>query len=136
MAYNAIIHGANGILYWGMKYTPQPSSFISNLYKVTNELSDMLEILSTPDSDIQINKRYHELMYSVDAGVELIVKEVNSNVYLLTVNSDKNPVKVSLSNIGRYESARVLKENRTITLENGEFTDTYKPFDVHIYELK
>ncbi len=70
MAYNAIVHGANGIVYWGTNYTPQPSPFINNLNRVTKELSEMQEVLSAKTSTNNIKQEYHELGYSVDEGIE------------------------------------------------------------------
>ncbi len=135
MAFNAIIHGATGILYWGSSYTPQPSSCISDLNKVTGELAKMQEILAANNTELNITKKYHELRYSVDTGIEILSKKINDKFYLLTVNSDKNPVKISLTGLDKYKNANVLNEARTVTIENGELTDLYEPFDVHIYEL-
>ena len=135
MAYNAIVHGANGIIYWGTNYTPQPSPFMDDLNKVTRELAEMQEVLAAPAIDLNIKKEYHELMYSVDAGVEIMVKKVGGKIYLLTVNSDKNPVKVTLDGLMNFSVASVLKENRTVKIEHGKLTDAYQPFGVHIYEL-
>ncbi len=137
MAYNAIIHGVVGINYWGMSYTPQPSEFMDNLNKVTRELSDMQPVLSSREYDMGIEKVYHEMRYSVDAGIEVLTKKVGDSIYLLTVNSDKNPVKVTLKGLpGNIKTAEVLKENRMVDINNGELTDLYKPFDTHIYKLK
>lgn len=135
MAYNAIISGANGIIYWGTNYTPQPSPFINNLNKVTKELAEMQNVLAAPTVKLNIKKEYHELMYSVDTGVEILVKEVDGKTYLLAVNSDKNPVKVTLDGLTKFGGASVLKENRNLKVENGKLTDTFNPFDVHIYKL-
>jgi len=41
-----------------------------------------------------------------------------------------------LSGLDDFNSAAVLEENRTVAVQNGQFMDTYKPFDVHVYELK
>ncbi len=135
MAYNAIVHGANGIIYWGTNYTPQPSKFMNDLNEVTKELSEMQDILAAPSINLNIKKEYHELMYSVDTGVEFIAKNVNGKTYLISVNSDKNPVKVTFSGLINFKSARVLKENRNFEVNQGQFTESYKPFDVHIYKL-
>ena len=56
MAYNAIIHGANGIVYWGMSYTPQPSEFWTNLKKVTKEVGGLEEVLSAKTIPVDIKK--------------------------------------------------------------------------------
>ena len=136
MAYNAIVHGATGILYWGSNYTPQPSPFIDDLNKVTRELARMQEILSATNIELDIRKEYHELGYSVDTGIEILSKKVNDTYYLISVNSDKNPVKVSLTGLDKFIKANVLSEGRTVTIEIGKLTDSFEPFDVHIYELK
>ena len=135
MAYNAIVHGANGILIWGTNYTPQPSAFISDLNKVTKELAKMQEVLAAKTTTNNIKFEYHELGYSVDTGIEFITKEIEGKTYLISVNSDKNPVEVTISGLNKYKTAKVLTENRTTLIRTGQFTDEYKPFDVHIYKL-
>jgi len=135
MAYNAIVHGANGIVYWGTNYTPQPSPFINNLNRVTKELSEMQEVLSAKTSTNNIKQEYYELGYSVDAGVEFITKEINGKTYVISVNSDKNPVKITFSNLNKFKAVKVLTENRNIDISNGKLTDKYEAFGVHIYEL-
>ena len=135
MAYNAIVHGANGILYWGTNYTPQPSDFMDALNKVTKELAELQTVLASETIDLDIEKEYHELRYSIDSGIEFIVKNLNSKTFLITVNSDKNPVKVSFKNLTGFSKASVLNENRNLDIIDANFTDSYKPFDVHIYEI-
>ena len=135
MAYNAIVHGATGILYWGSNYTPQPSPFMDDLNRVTMELSEFQDILSAETITMNIKKQYHELMYSVDTGIEIMIKDVDGKRFMLTVNSDKNPVKVSLAGLDKYDKANVLSEDRTLSIEKGKLTDYFEPFDVHIYEL-
>ena len=136
MAYNAIVHGATGILYWGSNYTPQPSPFMDDLNKVCSELAGMQEILATRSVELYITKEYHELGYSIDTGIETLAKRVNDQYYLITVNSDKNRVKVSLSGLDQFEKAIVLNEERTVVINEGKLTDSFEPFDVHIYKLR
>jgi hypothetical protein len=135
MAYNAIIHGTIGINYWGMSYTPQPSPFMNDLNRLTRELAGMQHVLSARTLEMRIEKTYHELGYSVDTGVEILAKLVDGVTYLITANSDKNPVRVSLSGLDAITTAAVLNEDRTISTVSGELTDDYKPFDVHVYRL-
>ncbi len=55
---------------------------------------------------------------------------------MLTVNSDKNPVKVTFSGLVGFDETAVLSEDRKVKIVDGKFTDSYKPFDVHIYKIK
>jgi hypothetical protein len=136
MAYNAVIHGAIGINYWGVTYTPQPSPFMDDLNRLTRELAGVRHVLSARTLEMRIEKTYHELGYSVDTGVEILAKLVDGVTYLITANSDKNPVRVSLSRLDAFKTAVVLNEDRTISTVSGELTDDYKPFDVHVYRLE
>ena len=135
MAYNAIIHGATGLVYWGTAYTPQPSLFWADLKRVTRELGNMQNILAAKSMNLKIDKIYHELGHSVDSGVEILIKKYNNKTYLLTANADKNSIKVTFKLPIKFTKGKVLSENRTIQIKDGELTDKYKPFDVHIYEL-
>ena len=136
MAFNAIIHGAVGIKYWGMSYTPQPSGFMDDLNRVTRELADLQPVLSARKTKINFELVYHELGHSIDSGVEILSKQVNGKRYLITANADKNPVRVSLRGLDKFNNAKVLNENRRVSIQSGSLTDDYKPFDVHIYELE
>lgn len=135
MAYNAIIHGATGINYWGHAYTPQPSPFWSDLKSVVSELASIQDILAERTKDMHIVNIYHEMGHSVDAGVEVMIKKARGHYYLFAANADKNPVKVSITGFGREKNAEVLFENRSLQIEDRKLTDTFKPFDVHIYKL-
>ena len=135
MAYNAIVHGANGILIWGTNYTPQPSNFIDDLYTVTRELEKMQEVLASRSTSNDIEIEYHELGFSVDSGIEFITKEINGDTYLISVNSDKNPVRVTISGLDKFKSIEVIKENRTLNISDGKITEDFKPFGVHIYKI-
>ena len=136
MAYDAIIHGANGILYWGTAYTPQPSAFWTNLKKVVRELADLQNVLAAGTEPLRVVKTYHETGHSIDAGVEFIAKKAGNDVYLLSANADKNPVKITFSGLTDFSRVRVLNENRSLLIKNGGFTDSYEPFAVHVYTLE
>lgn len=136
MAYHSIIHGANGINYWGMDYTPQPSQFMEDLYKVTKELAEMQPVLSARSYPLSLSKTYLETGHSVDSGVEILAKKVNGDLYLLTVNADKNPVKITLGNFESFQAVEVLGEGRFVPVLNGEITLTYQPFESHILKFK
>ncbi len=65
----------------------------------------------------------------------LSTKEINGKTYVISVNSDKNPVKITFSNLNKFKAVKVLTENRNIDISNGKLTDKYEAFGVHIYEL-
>jgi hypothetical protein len=96
----------------------------------------MQDVLSSKTIFVNFEKEYFELGNSVDVGIETIFKKVRNNYYLIAVNSDKNMVKVKIGGLSKFMHATVLKEDRSLALVAGNLTDTFKPFDVHIYKLK
>jgi len=135
MAYQAIIHGASGILYWGLHRTPHDAPFWEALQRTVRELAALLDVLSARSLRTPLGTVYHELGHSVDRGVEVLAKEHDGRMYLLACNADKNPVRVTISRLGGADSAEVIGEGRTVAVDTRGLTDDFAPFDVHVYAL-
>lgn len=136
MAYQSIVHGANGILYWGSYFTPQPSDAWSNILRVASELGALDEVLAAPSKAMAVEVGYHEIGHSVDDGVRWIAKEVEGATYLIAVNEDRYPAKATLSGLEGFARAVVVDEDREVAVEGGALTDMWKRFDVHVYRLE
>lgn len=135
MAFQSAIKGANGIIYWGTAYTPQPSQCWSDLKRVVRELADLAGPLAERSSGLALEIDYHELGRSVDDGVQFLAKEHDGNLYLFTCNADKNPCRATLSGLDGWTNCTVLHEDRNVSIENGAITDDWKRFDVHVYRF-
>ncbi len=135
MAFQALIHGANGLMYWGSYHTPQPSQCWTDIKRVVREVADLSGPLAEPSDPIKPAVDYLEMGRDVDAGIQCVAKRHKGKLYLFTCNADKNPCKAVLSGFGPATACKVLNENRTLPIENGAITDTWRRFDVHIYEL-
>jgi len=135
MAFQALIKGANGIIYWGSTYTPQPSDAWTGIKRVVREVADLSPILSTRTAPISLTVDYHEMGHSVDDGVQWMTKESGGKLYVFTCNADKNACKATVAGLGGWSSCEVLNEERTIPVENASITDQWRRFDVHIYRF-
>jgi hypothetical protein len=136
MAFQSIIHGANGLMYWGTAYTLQPSQAWSDLKATVREVADLGPVLAERTVDVPIEATYHETGHSVDDGVQWIVKDHGEARYLLTCNADRYACRATLSGLGEWSQAVALNEDRSIPVENGAFTDGWARFDVHLYRLE
>lgn len=136
MAFQAIIKGANGIVYWGSHTLPQPSQTWTDIKRVTREVADMGPVLAERTDPLAVTTDYHEMGHSVDDGIQSLAKLHDGKLYVLTCNADKNICKATLAGLGAWANCTVLNENRTLPVENGSITDTWRRFDVHVYELK
>lgn len=133
MAFNALIHGANGIIYWGSFTLPNPCQAWDDIKRVTREVADLSKPLATRTVQTKIEADYHELGHSVDDGVQWMAKEEGGKLYLFTCNADKNRCKATLSGLDGWKTCTVSGENRTLPVENGTVTDSWRRFDVHVY---
>jgi hypothetical protein len=138
MAFQSLIKGANGLVYWGTYYTPQPSGFWSDLKRVVREVADLNGPLSERDAALNLEVTYREIGHSVDDGIQVLCKEFDDKLYVFTCNADKNPVEATLRGFGaEWKKCRVLNETRKSepSLTDGSLGDRWKRFDVHVYEL-
>lgn len=135
MAYSAIIHGANGLLWWGSHYTPQPSQAWNDLTTVTRELAQLKQVLASRTVPLELDIEYHEMGHSVDDGVQWIVKDLDDARYLITGNADRYPCKATIAGLGDWKHCEVVNESREVPIEDGVLTDTWRRFDVHVYRL-
>jgi hypothetical protein len=135
MAFQSLIHGANGIIYWGSYYTPQPSDCWDGINRVVREIADLSGPLTERRTNLPIGITYHEMGRSVDDGIQWLAKEHEGRFYLFTCNADKNPCKATLAGFGEWQSCEVVNESRSLPLVDGAMTDSWKPFDVHVYRF-
>lgn len=136
MAFQSLIKGANGIVYWGSDFTPQPSEAWDNIKRVTREVADLKEALVAPAPDLEIEPVYEEMGHSVDDGVQLMVRDFGGHRYVFTCNADGNKCKATLSGLGEWKKCTVLNEGRELPVNGGAITDEWRRFAVHVYRLE
>ena len=135
MAYDAVINGVDGILYWGTHTMPQPSPQWDGIKRVAKELSTLTPVLLAPTIQRNISIDYEEMGFSIDKGVEILTKYHDNKVYLIMANTTVGPVKATFSHLSNVHTDKlnVLFENRTVTLTSGMFVDEFIPYGVHVY---
>jgi hypothetical protein len=135
MAYQAVVHGANGIIYWGLNYTPVNAPVWTDLKAVMGEFSELKEELANRPASLALKLEYHDTGHSLDRGVEWIAKPGRDSVVLIAVNADRNPVDLTFHGLDRFRSCRLLFESSRPNLVNGRLRATFAPFDVRVYRL-
>ncbi|MCE1199933.1 MAG: hypothetical protein LWW85_13270, partial [Marinilabiliales bacterium] len=135
MAWDAIIHGVNGLIWWGTAYTPAGHLFHKELKQVVQRLSSLSPALSLPAKNRPFHVEYDEPGHSVDKGVELLIKEDDLNLWLFTANREYYPLKADIRIGLPPATANVLYEGRTIQISAEGFSDSFGPYEVHLYHL-
>jgi hypothetical protein len=135
MTWDAIVQGVNGVLYWGLSYTPTDAPLWPDLKAVTAEVRQFLPELGAPPARLNLKLDYHDTGHSLDRGVEWIARRGPEGLRIFAINADRNPVDVTFSGLPAFSRCEVRLESRKLDIQGGAFRDTFQPFDVHIYSL-
>ncbi|MEY2429733.1 MAG: hypothetical protein QOJ40_2618, partial [Verrucomicrobiota bacterium] len=146
MAYQAIIDGARGLMYFGgnvaatLNQQDAPLgwnwTFWNNVLKpVVQQIGDnslLAGALAQTNSTLPIT-----ITNASSPDLEYCVREVPPYLYILASKREGATVNVTFS--GLPSSARIgevlFESGRTISAPSGQFTDTFTPFSVHVYRL-
>ena len=90
MAWQAIAHGATGLLWWGSSHEDRPAPFLDDLMTVVAEFRDLHPFLARGDITsvrmLQDTKRYPHIM-----GVSCVVRRAEDRTLLVLINEDPFP---------------------------------------------
>jgi hypothetical protein len=146
MAYDAIIHGANAILYWGTAYlkpVEDDGSPVSgrprlwhDLLRVARELRALEPALVAPPLKAPVVHQA-ETFGSIDGqGILCSVRRAGDDFVLLVVNETDNGLRFSLEGLPAILDGRILHrlyspEERQVI--GRQITDGIKSREVHVY---
>ena len=146
MAYQAIVNGARGLMFFGGNIATTLNAqdapygwnwtFWTNVLKsVVQEVGDhslLADALVAPDSSLPIT-----FSGTTAPDIEFCVREAPPYIYLLACKRETTTANVTFSGLPPWiSSADVLYESsRTVAVQNGQFSDSFAPFDVHVYRF-
>jgi len=136
MAWQSIVHGVNGLLFWGAHSIPGRAAIWDDLLSVAREIDSLLEPLSAPPLSLPIQCRYHDTGHSLDRGIEWVAKTEKGGVLVFAVNADCNPVDVTMEGLPGARTCEVLFESRNLPVTGASVRDQFAPFGVHLYRLR
>ena len=105
MAWDAIVHGANAIMYWGTAYLKEPDSdaakrFWNDLLSVVCEVRSLERFIVEPDLTPSPSVRVEEHYASNDgSGVRVAVKRSGEAYLLIVVNERSYGLAFSLNGL-------------------------------------
>ncbi|HEV2287823.1 MAG TPA: hypothetical protein VGR81_02605 [Candidatus Acidoferrales bacterium] len=142
-AYTSIIHGANGIWWWGFvsaqgiegewyaRHNQQP---YYDFKKLSDEVTALNSILILP-------ARSGFVKLPNGSKIQILVKSDFSREVIFASNdspTEAKDVRFSLSNVPQgLQSVEVYSENRTLPIDAQDgFSDSFRPYEAHVYILK
>jgi hypothetical protein len=124
MAYQAIVHGTNGVLYWGLHLGPANNPAWQAARAVAAELKEMAAELAARPMARRLTLEYFDTGHSLDRGIAYSMRPTkDGGALLIAVNEDKNPVEVSFGNLGFASCGMAARE-------------AFAPFQAKVYRCK
>jgi hypothetical protein len=135
MAYQAIIHDANGLLFWGLASVPAGASVWDDLRATVGDLARLRPELSARPASLRMRVEYRDTGHSLDRGIEWTTRPSGGGVLLLCANADRNPVHASLEFGEGFRRCERLGAHEEVRLERRIMEDRFAPFEAKAYRL-
>ncbi|MBM3474752.1 MAG: hypothetical protein FJX75_15925 [Armatimonadetes bacterium] len=125
MAYDAILHGAVGIIYWGASYEDQESDIWNSLRRMAGELAQLSPALIAQERpSVTVN----------EGPVIATARRVDGKLWIIAANESDAPAEATLSGLdGVTRLERFAEEGAAPTVEQGSFRDAFEGWGVHVY---
>ncbi|MEN6423969.1 MAG: hypothetical protein ABFE13_01295 [Phycisphaerales bacterium] len=137
MAYDAIVHGANAILYWGTASIEDDCPLWRDIMKVARELRALEPGIVGGRAAAEPVSRADETYGSVDdEGPRLMLRRAGNDWVLIAVNEYGQGVSFSVSNLPKEIEGKTLYRlysDETQVVRDGGLHDGIRHLGVHVY---
>jgi hypothetical protein len=137
MAYDAIVHGANAILYWGTHAIEKDSVLWQDLMKVARELRALEPAIVAPRPNAEPLARADETYGSIDgSGPVLMLRRAGSDWVLLAVNDHAQGISFSITHLPPELEGKTLYRlysQESHVVKNATIRDGIRGFGIHVY---
>jgi hypothetical protein len=132
--WDTVIHGARGIIYFPQSFTPG-FSYDNTAPDVAVEITNINAQLTSIGAALESPIDPPTAGVTANAPLEATWRTFGGHNYYVVFNYSNGTVtqQVALKGAGSAGSATVQGESRSVALSNGTFTDTFAPYQVHIY---
>lgn len=137
----ALIHGARGFMYFAHRFVPEfdaaymlhNDEIRAGVAEINQQVHSLAPILNTPTiaGEVTVNSS------NPDVPISTMVKKRGGITYLFAVGMRDGETTGTFefsSGLKGDSRIEVVGEDRTIRAVNGGFTDTFAPYEVHIYK--
>lgn len=135
MAWLAVVHGARGILYWGMDTAPPQPAFRESLYAMAGELAALQPFLTAPEAEgVRVEVVDSEGFGKPGRGVSWTCRRAGEDWLVVLVNEDDRPhMGVVVAGLRGQSRLELLYGSETATVRDGEFVTRLMPHEVKVF---
>jgi hypothetical protein len=136
----SLIHGSRGIIYFVHQFKPtfgeaallDDAEMLRAVTGINQQIQELAPVLHAPPVTNLVT-----VQPASDVPVAAMVKQHNNARYLFAVAMRNKATRCDFKFTSGDDSAKVevLGESRTLSLSNGQFSDKFQPYGVHLYRV-
>ncbi len=137
----AIIHGSTGLIYFVHEWQPtfnesallSDSAMLAAVTRINQRIQTLAPVLNSPSvsNGVAVVSRNDE----VPIATMMKRHEGKTYVFAVTMREGRTQAEFVAQGIAGPQSVKVLDEDRTLESKDGRFTDSFEPWDVHLYQI-
>lgn len=138
----ALIHGARGLVYFSHQFKPKfieagllaDPEMAAAVKAINQQIQSLAPVLNSPEVDREAARVKSS---NPEVPVALMVKKHAGQTWLFTVamRDGATDAEIEIPGMPHSTTVTVLGEDRKIRLNNGKFTEHFKPYEVHLYRV-
>jgi len=138
----ALIHGSRGLIYFVHQFKPKfdehalldDPEMLTAVTAINKQIASLATLLNSPT----LEKAATVQSSTVETPIDLMVKRQGRELTLCAVGMRNAATTGTFTVPAAAEGAsvEVIGESRTLPLKSGRFSDSFQPYDVHLYRLK
>lgn len=135
MAWDAVVHGARGVLYWGTHAMPEDAAIHEHLLALARELNALQPVISAPDAAVPVAVHHGPHWGSLERGVRVLAKDVAGQTWLIAVNEWNEPMRYTIMGLDGLDGTRYTEntdENVNGVVKDGTLTLHIAAESVHV----
>lgn len=136
----ALVHGVTGICYFPHTMEPFDEAALlhdTEMIQAVTEINAQIKYLA-PVLNSVTTTNYATVQTSLErVPIDIMTKNHDGFNYIFAVPTKKykSQTTSAIFTVSSGTSVEVIGENRTIDIVNGQFTDTFSPYQVHLYKI-
>ena len=141
-AWMAIVHGSRGFIWFVHQFKPTfieagllaDPEILAAVTEINGQVTSLAPVINSPT----IKDGVAVLSAEEYTPVHAIAKQYDGATYVFSVAMYRRDTTASFTvkGLGPVAVAEVIGEERTIEVENGQFTDVFGGYDVHLYRVR
>jgi hypothetical protein len=143
----SLIHGSRGLIYFVHQFEPKfdehalldDPEMLSAVTALNGQIRSLAPILNSPTQTGTVSVRSSNSAVPIDVMVKQLRnapgKVHESYLFTIGMRNGTTVGTLKLTAPTKSKTVEVLGESRSLKLTNGQFTDTFSPYQVHIYRI-